>query len=328
MSVWPDILPRRNRPVERDDFITAYQAGMLVDNAWPVEKIQNSTINTWNRFIPVLPIDIYMAFAKEMKELLKIELGLFPDGLEVSVYDQDAKKFEGNFFLTWNPSKASQLIRSGVKIDPMLQGMGIGVAFQKARMAVASALGHKGLYFGAADLNGAYSWSRMGAYLDMRPEFTLKRQRTSQLLIARLDALKPYIDLDVYELYRSLSGLLAKDDLVRLVNHTHILPSGLAVKMQEGKQDFELVKSFSDFFEIYPAGNERPQTSAFSEVKSMSLAFSAATFQNKPMTLARCLLSRMSFCAQIDFSDKMQMRHIQEYGVQKTLSFTLSLERA
>ncbi len=290
MNAYRSMLPQKTRPVEQSDFIDL-EGCLLLDGRRPSEGFFSNTLDRWDDQIPFYPKDIVKLLSNNFADNVGVNISLLGRQFELKVHSMVSPSFSSSVLI-----KQRDVEKFEINVSPMCQSKGIGRRLMASVMELSIALGHKNLNFYAGLSNGCYTWSKMGAHIDMSYRTEESRDTLFHEIISRLEVLKNTIlPADVYQEALSYAYLSKKDDLHNLAKMTAIVSEDV----------------FNDalYKQAYPT---TPVT--------LKTCFQRCVEQGTQFTLGRYLLSGGHIPVVIDYADIAQMESIGNYlGGWKTI---------
>jgi len=265
----------------------------------------------WNRHIPFMPAAICGVFDNNFSCGIRLEINFRPAGFGIILNGREKGRFDGSAHIDTDDLHSGAEDKSSLNVAPAYQGQGIGKGWIKSRVELSHALGQSRFAFNAGLGNGAYTWPRARAELDLSPIYAEERQFQSHRMMARIDSLRECFTLADYNQMRPFCRLLDRQDPVRLAECDAVVPAHVKDDLQN--PDSEIYMALTDFFKNNPLKGEKPWNSAATERRAMIDAFTMAAYQKKPLTLGRVVLSGMVLHLDIDYNCKPQMEQVGAY---------------
>lgn len=322
MSAYQSTLPRRTRPIEAADFKRA-SALSVHPHSFAVPNSIEAELSLWNRMIPFLPKTLLTFYEEAFRTSVDVEVHFLnkhcgtpsPEYFSLHVDSANSIDFFGNVCFM----NGRKLVDRGssIRVDNDARGKGLGKTWLKSIVELSLAFGDEELRFQASDENGAYSWAKAGAFMDMALEDAFKRTYLSQKVIGRLEAVRPFIPSGDYHKARALARFTGKDDINRLAAMTTIVPAEVFGDLQSSES--QIRKRLIEFYARLSV-KEQPEFLATVDNGQLCTAFYGAAHQKRELSLPRFLLSCTSWEARIDFTDEKQMWELGTYlGGWKTI---------
>ncbi len=322
MSVYQTTLSKRTRPVERSDFdapnlkpIERTNPGVpnfRLNGAVDLFVLHSHYMEQWEELVPYSPSQVYELFSRGHKQTSHMNFTFQGKGqVSLRTHYTNTKDFDSTvgFILSSSPCARTGLI----EIAPALQGQGIGKAELLNRIEFFIAMGMEDYTFSAGNSNGAYTWARAAAQINMKVE-SHRLYEASLPLQSRISSVRAFMSAADFDKAMTLSEMTDKNDMANLAKMDHIVfPFELAPNKDKLEESlfFKGIRNFYDEQRFFPApANLR----SMKETAYIQRAFESAAAQGKPgLSFPRLVLTGRHFPAVWNFNDAVQMKKIGEY---------------
>lgn len=317
MIAYRSTLEKTKAPVSRVDF---RDAGALTINEIEChDLIDDEQLYWWNQHVGVKPDEFASIFTRNFSIAVEVDVVPHETGVDLCIKSKaensrcDGRAFEGTTSIHLDDIERAP--ESNVRVDKKFQGNGMGTSWMKSVIEANVLLGKKNYRFLAGHENGANTWSRFGAVLDMSPSMKDRREFFSKRVEARLHAMEEQITPLNFNVMSSMVKMDRPDSFADIHAFDTPLEFGLVRKFDGARagKAFETIKRYAEksknkHMQKHPSG-----VFARTELTNMKEVFDVAVERKKDPTLVQCLYSRTVAPAVIDFSNAKQMEKIGHY---------------
>ncbi|PZQ45780.1 MAG: hypothetical protein DI551_06475 [Micavibrio aeruginosavorus] len=310
MTVYRSTLSPRERSIDRASFEDAphlsfnhYSAG---------DSIDSNTIDLWERSIPYTPLQMYEVFtAGYDQENVEVNLNIFPSGmLQFKIeHEEDGRKIFTSALSIYT-TLCRSIHGSKVVVDPDHQGQGIGRTSMRNWIETAAAFWFEAFSFEAAMDDGGLVWAKMGAHLDRdeerQPHYVSEEEALFHVLNARLEAARPFIGRENYEIAREYCRIQEPDALVQLAAMGDVVvPREAAVEAEQAVMRYYL----------YALGGAKDVIrAAKQEISHLASIFNPkGQGSYEYVSLSAFLQKKIMWSGVVGFSNTKQMEDVGEY---------------
>ncbi len=307
MSAYQTIISKSESRLTSADFASV---PMNIDFQ-PPKKVLARSVADWHQYIPYKPAQIHDLLSSGYDQPVKISADLTKGGLVTFNVDSSAYGLLSLVQLRLIPNV--KVTDTDISVAGSSQSKGVGKNWLRNAIELALLMGAKSFEFLATNENGAFTWARLGAYLDMKHHNFQRAQANSVVhYTGRLEAVRNNLKPAIYHEAKALCRMLAPDDLVKLTKKFEnvMLPLSWAPDTELAEKS-KFYEPLHDFYRDHPIYAMRSQGIAYGEIRHIARCFAHAAQQGKAgLSLPRYLLSQSYWPGVIDFDNEAQMREV------------------
>lgn len=318
MSVYQSILEKRSSDVTLEE-IRACE-GLNV-HAKDMMDIPERLSKLWNYHYPYHPGQVQQVLTAGYEASIQTQMTLdVPPNcaLDVVLFFEGRQNSFSRF--TFYASMCPNMQGSHIVLPEGLRGKGVGKHYMRNAIEYEIAMGGEKKSFTAGLANGGYTWTSMGAEVEMGNwnGYDCSRNKASLQLQCKLSLIKDHLDADAYDGISELVRINTADSLVRLVDEFRNVTIPLDLKDFVASKEDSLIApyviEFHKAHSTFSGYKEMEQEAILNEFDVMQASFQWAKDQgHEAVQVPRFLLSGTVYPARIDYNNAAQMNRIGAY---------------
>lgn len=325
MSVYQSILEKRTSDVKPEEIDSCQ--GLSV-RATDMIDAPGRSAKLWNYHSPYAPEDIRQLLTAGYGRTVRVAMELDAPPLCASNVSLSFEGSNSSFSrFTYYASMCPHMTGTHINLPERMRGQGLGKHYMRNSIEYEIAMDAEVKRFNAGLGNGGYTWTSMGAQVDMGNWDNLGslRKRTSLQIDCKLSLIRDHLLADHYDGLKELGQIKRADDLVRLVDEFRdvSLPFDIHKDFQGLSESAvaPFVEEFHERHQTFKGAEEREGEAIINEVALMDASFRWASEQgHNGVSVPRFLLAGTVYPARIEYNNAAIMNRIGNYlGGWKTI---------